>query len=438
MRADKFTKLRMAGYGLHIATLEPMRIDRSRFLEIAVAIAAATTTVPACTPPTDNVESDEAEAQAQTAGGACRPTSLRRPGEGSRTPYSFEEGYCFDLARWVGDPDPRLYGRPGGPADEGVGVGFSDFVYDQCQMYSTQLQPAVATRVKACLDAHDRARPRDAEGNPLTEFDASAMYDCGREALWSICEDGIDNRVNSGGRCDRIAAALRAQGETRTTQSLVTECKAVLSGLRTSARKQIEECVLNGGWDLYSCVEGLQADFTLAEGDDPLPPPAQACTPASAQPPPPPLSLCDAVVAKAAQEERESGAFYVPEFTRSRCATYVHALHPAAANAALECLLEPGQPTYERIYSCGAIGMKSICRDPANVDGICKDIVQAITAHDADANRGGRITRQCRTLLPGLTPAARDDVKRCVPGLAANFGPLGLAKYTLYSCIEGL
>lgn len=219
---------------------------------------------------------------------------------------------------------------------------------------------------------------------------------------------------------------------------MVNECNAVLSGLRSSARAQIEKCVVDDSWDIYTCVEGLDADFTMTElEDEPRPDPANACIPSSSRMRAPAASRCDEVVAKAAREAA-AGGFYVPEFTKSRCLTYVNKLHAGAANAAVECLLDPAKKTYDNIYTCGSTGLKTICRDPAGVDALCKDLVRTIVATDPDANKGGRITRQCRTLLPGLKTAARDEVKRCVPALAQEFGPHGLAKYTLYKPISRL
>ncbi len=410
-----------------------MLVDRSRFLKLAVAIAATTATTVACSATSDETSGTaEPEAQALSAGGACSAKSIAKPGEGSLLPYSYEEGYCFDLARWQGTPDA-----------EGIGTRWFDFVYDHCHAYSAQLQPAVAKNVKACLDRADKARPRDAEGNPTVEFDAGAMYDCGKSALWSICKDGVDARVNSNkdatgkGRCDRIVDSLKARGDSRPTNSILTECMAVLSGLKSPARSQVESCVTTEGWDLYTCVEGISADFFGAEAsaNEPKPSAAEACA-APASVAAPSASACDAVLAKI-DAEVKAGAFAVPEFATRHCASYLSNYEPAAAKATIDCLTDPAKETYQNIYACGALGLKKVCRDPGAVDAACKQIVAQIVAVDPQANAGGRVTRECRSLMPGLKAAARTEVAKCTGPLAKSFGK-SLARYAFYSCVEGL
>ena len=407
-----------------------MNVDRARFLKLAVAIAAATSTTAACSAPGEQETADGA--QANTQGLQC---SITQPGRGSMAPFAYAEGFCFDLAVHEVDRSQLT------PADEGVTTRFFDFVYDQCRMYSAMLQPEVAKSVHQCLTDANALRPRNADNVATEEFDAGTMYECGKKALWGVCSSGIDGRVNAQkdaaglGRCDRIAAKLKTPVQYRsassaTKEALVDECSRVLSGLKTPARVAVEACIQNDGWDLYTCVEGLSVDFTNQAAGEPAPAEEEACL-APTQLRAPAASECEKVITKMQGED-----FMVEAFARSHCEMYRTKFSPSAAASAISCLLDPSKQAYDNIYTCGQLGLKRVCKDDA-VNAKCGQIVSAITAIDPDANKGGRITRQCRALLPGLKSGAQNDVAACVPSLASSFGR-GMARFAFYSCVEGL
>jgi hypothetical protein len=413
-----------------------MLVDRSKFASLALAIAAASVTVVGCAAPEDEADATGDETAEAVTAGTCVATSIRAPLEGASMPYAFEEGFCFDLAAYRGAPDA-----------EGISAGFFDFIHEHCRMYSTQLQPAVAKSVKACLTKANAARPRNAAGEATAEFDAMAMYECGKTAMFSVCNDGIDGRVNAQkdargrGRCDRITDKLAPASGTRAERTKRTktlnECNRVLSGLKSSARKQVESCVVNEGFDLYTCTEGLTEDFSLTEeASEPRPSAALACVPATSAATVPAASVCDGLSARVIEETRSFAnpgfSADIAEFVVSQCKNYRTNFDPPAAKAAIDCLTNPNTKVYDNIYSCGALGLKKMCKDTTQ-DDTCKGLVDTIKAASPDANKGGRLTRQCRSLLPGLKPAAVTKLKTCVQAEAASLG-----QFTLYSCIEGM
>jgi hypothetical protein len=400
-----------------------MKIDPKRFHALATAIAA-TTAVAGC-PSTDS-----GSQVGHTTEGIC----IDNPGEGSQNAelYSFAEGVCFDIARFA--PAPDAEGLPGiegiNPTYEGAGIDFDEYLYAHCRAYSSQLRPAIAKRVESCLLEADAERARNEWGDPIGRFDWTAMYGCGIDTLTSICtdDDTIDNR--SDGRCDRISGALETRGED--PEAAFTMCQQVMTGLRGTARERLEYCVVNEGWDIYTCVEGLEDDSSLNSEDEP----AEECVVAydfdGAQ------SSCAPVLDRLSDEE--SWAY---DFVASKCQAYVDRFKGKAADVAVACLMDPSQSVTEAIYSCGAKGLRAICRTE-DVNEPCQQMVDAIDAAAAAAgqgetpNAGGRITKQCRALLPGLTAEARDAVAACIGTQAESFAPYGMATYTFYSCVEGL
>jgi|GEM_PF-5219331 len=380
-----------------------MNVNHSQFVKLTFAIAAATAACSA-TPAADDAASGSAVAGFEP-GGKCTTNSITDPGKGSGSApqSSFSEGYCFDLARWQGAPD-----------EEGVTDRFDPFIHNQCFAWSTQLQPRIAAAAKVCLDDANQRRKRDVTGEATEPFDGLQMYACGINALASICEDGIDGRVKS--TCQEIVAAQNNKGNTLTLNA----CMANLTGLRPTARPFVKACATDPEqpFELFSCLESIRVESI------------RGCLPGRLEPSRPEASECEKVTTKATGTTE---AF--KRFIASQCESYRTKFAPIAASAALACLTN-SKDIRRNVYECGRVGLNAVCLDSA-VDARCNQIVGDITSVDPKANNGGRITRQCRSLLSGLEESARTEVSTCVPAKARLFGAES-AKFALYSCIEGL
>jgi uncharacterized protein YaaQ len=434
-----------------------VRVDRSKFMSFALAISATTATVVGCASPSGDEDLGDQTADAVT-GGTCTATSIRKPGEGSMKPFAYQEGFCFDLAVSTGAPDA-----------EGVNYKFFDFVHEHCRMYSAQLQPAVAKKVQECLAKANDARPRIQtayEDAATKEFDAMVMYNCGKDALNSVCNEGIDQRVK--GRCDRIAAAAAGEIPSLQIPTYKNKCMRIMSGLKVSARDQMEACAKQG-FDLDSCIEGLEEDFgrtanvadTEGQAQEPLPAPANECVsqlygaPYTTAERNEKLAYCKDMSERVADGTGITNTAY-RKFLEAKCASYVTKFDRPAADLAIGCLQDASeQPggTGRVIYSCGTTALKHICRE-TSLDSTCKGMVDEIGSASKKANAGGRLTRQCRTLLPGINEAGVAKLKTCVKEQiaslktnAANSASNGgdaqeykdaFAPYAFYSCVEGL
>jgi hypothetical protein len=60
------------------------------------------------------------------------------------------------------------------------------------------------------------------------------------------------------------------------------------------------------------------------------------------------------------------------------------------------------------------------------VDGLCDRIVKSVVADSPNANAGGRLTRQCRTLLAGLSSEQQTEAATCVMYKGRPFGDKAL------------
>lgn len=394
-----------------------MRLDATRFLALTVSIAATTM---ACAQPAAEEEVG-AMSEGALSGATCGATSIKQPRQGTARAVAFPDGFCHGLARSVQAPDA-----------EGITSGYFGFIEDHCNMYSTQLQPAVAASAYACLKKADDARPRNAAGQPTQEFDATTMYECGWDAMKSVCNEGIDGRVNaqkdlSGrGRCDRIVDALAAQatmsGMGFSAAKELNACNRVLSAMKSSGRAQMERCITEKGYDIYTCAEGLDGDLTLVQEDDPRPTVTEACIPADAEAQVPGPEVCDALNARVRME----GDSAAQRFIVSRCHEFRTQFKPAAAKLAIECLSASAGKVSDKVYECGQKALRKICRDPQVVDGLCDRIVKSVVADSPTANAGGRLTRQCRTLLAGLSSTEQTAAATCVMYEGRPFGDKAL------------
>jgi len=401
-----------------------MKLDRASFAALVATISTAT--VVGCAG-----ADDPASQEGNLRDGLC----IDNPGEGSQNPelYSFQEGTCFDLARYI-EVQP-IEGRPGiediNSSYEGANIEFDDYLYDHCRTYSSQLRPAIAKEVETCLLAANAERQLDVNGDPMGSFSWGAMYDCARDTLYAICtdDDTIDNR--SDGRCERIAANVLAS-HAGDRDAVFAECQQIVTGLRGSARQQIEDCTAEG-WNIYTCVEGLRDDAAGAPPSEPQPT-CVAPTSATSE-----GGRCDALMAKLEQE----GDIGLGNFVSAKCNSYETLFSAPAADATIACLMDPDSPVMDGIYSCGAAGLRAVCRTP-DVHAMCDESVGIITqaaetgGSPFSANTIDQLIDECDTLMPGLTQAGRDKVAACLPDLAADFARYNMAEYTLYSCVEGL
>ncbi len=144
-----------------------------------------------------------------------------------------------------------------------AGNSVAPFIEAHCKMYGSELRPAAAKKVQACLDAAksssvtSRRAAQDASFTALND----AIYDCGRNALKTACRENDDPSLVA--TCKGIVGTITAKpGHEKENAGgrLTKQCRTFLNALKPSGRTQIEACAASDGYyDLYSCVEGLQS-----------------------------------------------------------------------------------------------------------------------------------------------------------------------------------
>ncbi|CAN5535320.1 hypothetical protein BH09MYX1_BH09MYX1_41120 [soil metagenome] len=208
-----------------------MQIDRSRFLFLTTAIAAANS---ACNPsesqpPAVAIASDSPDASAQPA-----PTS-----EATATPHPASEGGAVATASVTATPPPPPPGCPdsdnmiGTPAScsglRAPGPQCESFVDTKadCSRFAKGFKPKVAQRAVACFLSKSGTKE-------VCDFTLSQK--CAVEAVQEAC---IDPAV--GTQCDSIMANC---GGRRGRAGLTRiDCMHALSGLTGTNRSKVAACI---------------------------------------------------------------------------------------------------------------------------------------------------------------------------------------------------
>ena len=143
------------------------------------------------------------------------------------------------------DNDATVVIDPTFCADLGKRAAFAQpFVESHCNMYGAVFKSGAAAQVRKCLDA-----AKDVNND---------IYDCGRDALRAVCSD-----ASADDACKQIVSAVVSKpGHEKDNAGgrLTKQCRSFLSGLKDSGRNQMVACAKGDPFfDLYSCVEGLQA-----------------------------------------------------------------------------------------------------------------------------------------------------------------------------------
>src|SRR5262249_49497772 len=129
-------------------------------------------------------------------------------------------------------------------------------------------------------------------------------------------------------------------------------------------------------------------------------------------------------------------------FLQEKCTEYMMEYQPFAGFRAIQCL-QASSDVDRDVYTCGAKGLKSMCAGGSNpmeaklIDSLCKEYVDTLTTIDPKANAGGRATRECRALLPGVGSDDRHaKMIECAKKRAQDFKAQGASRFAFFSCIE--
>lgn len=341
-------------------------------------LALASSLSVACSSQAEEVSSDE---------GAAHATQCVQPGAESAKLSSDDSRFCEDLAT---------------RAEASPGKHDWTSVNSVCLGYLTSFRSAPARAAKQCMT--------DA-GKRISDDFWTALYGCGFSSLASVCPDAAATST-----CQPLGGQNAAA------------CPSILSGLETSARADVESCAKTSGFGVYSCVEGIEPHYRgecTAPGSDPT------------------RSLEGELRALCKREIPAAGA------AQDLCVRLVGNAQPSVAQAIMNGLHavsvdkngDPRTVSEAEMYKIGLRELHAACRQPADVDGLCREGVAALVANGG-SNAGGRLTNECRSLLAGLKPSARRQMTNLMTSIqnAAEYtrSPGGLSRMInlLVPCLE--
>lgn len=367
-----------------------MKLDRLLFLSLATSIATV-----ACSAASDS-ESDVDE-------GAVSMRQCKEPGADMARLVDTQVTFCMDFAD-----------RAAKKGDHFASV------YGQCMTFASRYKSAAAEEAISCV-----------KGNEAGKDTWDNLYGCGYSSLSLHCSD--QERFAS--KCEELVSIGSTSQYGRTTHdgqsdrlSLVNECKGFLGGLEATAVADVEKCVREQKFGVYSCVEGLDATTKDRICVDP--------------------NVRERVLDLKGTCERLMTVSPTEEgiLNRDTCLGIATRLRAAPANKFLESLAahieasSPAKPigNYDLTQIAGRV-MRDTCRNTA-VDATCTEMVQGLKAAGV-SNNGGRLTKECRQLLSAVDAKGGDQIRACANvqkklarGSAAGLG----AKQSLYWCMSDL
>jgi hypothetical protein len=257
------------------------------------------------------------------------------------------------------------------------------------------------------------------------------LYGCGYRSLFAHCSD--QDRFT--GKCNDLVDVASSSPYGNAThdgkndrESLVNECKGFLGALDANAVADVEKCVREQKFPVYSCVEGLDA----ATKD-------RICVdPNARQRVPGMKETCERLISVSSTDEGI--------LNRDSCLGLATRLRAAPANAFLEAVSEATVNAaadgtkignYDVTQIAGRV-IRDTCRN-TSVDAACVQLVDALKSSGMN-NNGGRLTKECRQLFSALDAKGADQIQTCsrVHQKLARTSPEAGRLISLYWCMSDL